>query len=97
MEIEMRSDHMIVVDFEALRWVKKTHCLYGLAKQFGGSFPSKFGVKSSKTGRVVTFEQMVYGDELLDPDFWDGERAGYRPVKEDRGCGVVAAFLEFGE
>ena len=89
----MKND-MQIVKFTELEFRKEGKVLQGVSKQFGGSFPSKFGVKSDRTGKVVTFEMMKEGDPLLDPDFWDGEFAGYRPNEQ---CGIEVAYLGHGQ
>jgi hypothetical protein len=43
--------------------------------------PSKFQVKSHKTGKVVTFIPVTHGDRLFDEDQWDGEQQVYRPIE----------------
>lgn len=90
----MKNDDMRIVKFSELTFSKEGKALNGFAKQFGGSFPLKFGVESDRTGRVVTFEKMLENDPLLDPDFWDGEYQGYRP---DQECGIDVAFLGHGQ
>lgn len=89
----MQND-MRIVNFTDLEYKPKGKALNGVSSQFGGSFPSKFGVRSDRTGKIVTFEMMKEGDPLLDPDFWDGEYAGYRPTEK---CGIDVAFLGHGQ
>lgn len=64
-------------------------CKVPASELFTPHFPREFSMRSSKTGRVMSFKALQPGEPGHDPDFWDGEFMYYKPVKPIKGVKFI--------
>lgn len=70
-----------MIDTSLLKWDKEKRVLRGSLSEMrpGGSFPSEFYLRSSRTNRIIKF---FYDHQAAqNAEWWDGECAEYLPAE----------------
>lgn len=77
---------MITTDM--CEFFKDTGDMYLSSQHTEGRFPRSIVVKSSRTGREITFTPIKSDHPRFDEDGWDGELALYEPSVFDKNVNV---------